>query len=345
MSSKSQSRRSAQATKVAARSANASGTIRCYVETFERPGGTPDLRLREKKTGRRVNVLSEDPHLRHIAPLANLLQDCYAHGGALTDRWNRAEAIAVSASIASQDVEHIAVRFDGDFSVTVHIATTEIANAPVSVWCYIEEYAGSTTDTLGLRLREKGTGRKVEVYGKNKEHLTKFLASPRLEGADAEMSNLYEKDGPRDYILVSGGTAVDSFDVLLFRDDDELTYLHGPTPDTAYRDAFRALESETASASHARTAHSHYRKGHYREAILAARLAVEMGSGGSGKNVKERLSNAPQEVQDAGGALFDIRNVAVHEGGTRVEQSDAKGALVAMATVLEYLASTPASAG
>lgn len=154
------------------------------------------------------------------------------------------------------------------------------------------------------------------------------------------MSNLYEKDGLRDYILVSGGTAVDSFDVLLFQDDDELTYLYGPTPDTAYRDAFRALKSETASASHARTAHSHFKKGRYREEILAARLAVEMGSGGSGKNVKERLSNAPQEVQDARTKLVGIRNVAVHEGGTRVEQSDARNALNAMTTVLDYLAST-----
>lgn len=344
MSSKSKARRYAHATKVAARSASASGVIRCYVEAFEHADGTPDLRLREKKTGRRVRVMSTDERFQHFPPLANLLQDCHRHGGALTDRWSRKENIALTAPAASQDADHIAVWFDGDLTVTVHIVTAEVVPAPTSVWCYIEEYDGESNDTLGLRLREKETERKVEMFGKNKEHLTKFLASPLVAGASTVLSNLYEKDGFADYVLVSGGTAVDSFDVLLFQDDHDLTYLLAPTPDTAYRDAFRRLDAENAAQSHARTAHSHFDRGHYREAILSARLAVETGCGGGGKILKTRLATAPQDVKDAGDALFGFRNVAVHEGDTRIEQPDTKRALQAMATVLDYLGSTPTSA-
>lgn len=340
MSSRSKTRRTTHATKVAARSANASGVINCYVEAFEHSDGTPDLRLREKKTGRRVRVMSTDPHFRYLPPLANLLQDCHGHGGGLTDQWSRKETIAVNAPVATQDTKQVAVWLDGEFSLKVHIATAETANPPVSVWCYIEEYGADTSDTLGLRLREKGTGRKVEMFGKNKEHLTKFLASPRFTGAESVMPNLYEQEGFADYVMVSGGTAVDSFDVLLFQDNDDLTYLLGPSPDTAYRDAFRGLDTESAADSHARTARNHFDKGHYREAILAARLAVETRCGGGGKIVKNRLAEAPQDVQEAGDALFSFRNIAVHEGGTRIEQPDTKHALQAMATVLDYVAST-----
>lgn len=344
MPPKSKARHSAHATKVAARSANASGVIRCYVEAFNHADGTPDLRLREKKTGRQVIVKTTDTRYRHRSPLTNLLQDCYRHGGALGDRWSRKETIALTAPVATQDAEHIAVWLDGDLSVSVDIDTAEITDAPLSVWCYIEEYADETSDILGLRLREKETGRKVEMFGKNKEHLTMFLASPRFSGAENVMPNLYERGGFVDYVLVSGGTAVDSFDVLLFEDNNDLTYLLGPSPDTAYRDAFRCLNSETAAQSHARTAHAHFDKGHYREAILAARLAVETGCGGRSTDVKPRLAKAPSEVSDAGDALYKIRHVAIHEGDTRIEQPDAKHALQAMSTVLDYLISTPSSA-
>lgn len=340
MSSKSKSKsksKSAHAAKVAARSTSASGVIRCYVEPFERPDGRSDLRLREKRTGRQLRILSDDRRFRQVAPLTNLLQDCYGHGDGLTDRWSRDEFISVTAPSVTQALERIDVWFDADLTVNVHIATADVTHAPVSVWCFIEEYAVDASNTLGIRLREKGTGRKVEMYGKNREHLARFLASPRFTGAENLMPNLYEKDGFGDYVLVSGGTAVDSYDVLLFEGDDELTYLLGPSADTAYRDAFRRVASETATESHARTARTHFDKGHYREAILAARLAVETGCGGRGKHVKARLANAPQSVRDAGDTLYDIRHVAVHEGDTRVEQPDAIRALQAMTTVLTYL--------
>ncbi|WP_133241723.1 hypothetical protein [Microbacterium sp. Gd 4-13] len=175
-----------------ARSAQASGVVKCYVEAFERQDRRPDFRLFEKSTRRRVRVLSDNPLFQRVPPLANLLQDCHAHGGGLTDRWSREEYIAVAAPISAQDPDEIAVWLDNRFSVKVNIATANIESPPVSVWCYIEEYSEGSETALGLRLREKTTGRKVEMYGSNKRHLTTFLASPHFTGADAKMSNLYE---------------------------------------------------------------------------------------------------------------------------------------------------------
>ncbi|MGV2982078.1 hypothetical protein ACNPNP_00110 [Microbacterium sp. AGC85] len=337
MSSKSKARRTSHQAKVRARSAYVSGVTRCYVVSKELHDGTREDQLCEKTTGRTVRILSGDRRLQGIVPLTNLLRDCQGHGRGLTDRWSRKEYIAVTAPVIAQDGNDISLGLDDTFTLKVHIATADMLTPPTSVWCYIEEYVGETSDTLGLRLREKESGRKVEMYGTNKMHLTKFLASPRFTGTMDEMPNLFEKDGFRDYVLVSGGTAVDSYDVLLFQDDADLTYLLGPSPDTAYRDAFSMLTSESATISHTRTARTHFEKGYYREAILAARLAVETRCGGRSTHVKPRLSNAPQEVKDAGAALYDKRNLAVHEGDTRVEQTDAAQALNAMTTVLDYL--------
>jgi hypothetical protein len=181
------------------------------------------------------------------------------------------------------------------------------------------------------------TGRKVEMYGRTKDHLSRFLASPVFTGAAELMPNLYEKDGYRDYVLVSGGTAVDSYDVLLFEDGAQLTYLLGPTPDTAYRDAFRVLEEESAVTSHSRTARTLFDGGRYREAIISARLAVELACGGRSRDVKPRLAGSPQDVSSAGDTLFAKRNVAVHEGETRIEQKDAREAIRAMQRILDYL--------
>lgn len=335
-SSTSKERRAAHAKKVAARSAQSFGTIKCYVERFERPDGMPDLRLREKLTRRTVRILSGQPMLQTFVPMSNLLQDCYAHGGVLIEPRSRKEYVAIVAPILTQNAQEVVVSFDDKFSVTVNIVTAGIASPPVSVWCYIQEYS-SEKGSLGLRLRQKVTGRKVEMYGKTKGHLTEFLASPHFTGARRLMPNLYEKDGFRDYVLVSGGTAVDSYDVLLFEDGAELTYLLGPTPDTAYRDAFRVLQEESAAAAHSRTARTHFEGGRYREAVLSARLAVEMACGGGGADVKRRLAGAPEDVLAAGDALFAKRNVAVHEGGTRVEQQDALQAISAMKRIRDYL--------
>ncbi|MBF0722354.1 hypothetical protein [Sanguibacter inulinus] len=269
--------------------------------------------------------------------MSNLLQDCYAHGGGLVKPRGSDECITISASIVARNIQEVAVAFEG-LSVEVCIVTTDIASPPTSVWAYIEEY--SVEDgSFGLRLRQKSSGRKIELYGKNQDHLLAFLSSPRVSGVDSHMSNLYQKDGFDDYVLVSGAAATDSYDVMLFNDGVGLTYLLGPTPDTAYRDAFRALTEESAPTSHARTAHVHFDTGRYREAVLSARLAVETACGGRGTDVKRRLADAPIDVAAAGAALFRKRNVAVHEGETRIEQPDAAQAISAMCIVLAYLGS------
>lgn len=190
------------------------------------------------------------------------------------------------------------------FSVKVHIASADIVLPPTSVWASIEEYAVKNGGH-GLRLREKLTDRRIEMYGNTHGHLLTFLSSPQVTGAETHMANLYQKDGFDDYVLVSGGTDTDSYDVLLFNDDTELTYLLGPTPDTAYRDAFRVLTEESAPEAHARTAQSHFDSGRYREAVLSARLAVETACGGRGPDVKRRLADAPADVATAGNALWE----------------------------------------
>ena len=112
-----------------------------------------------------------------------------------------------------------------------------------------------------------------------------------------------------------------------------------PTPDTAYRDAFRELTDESAPKAHARTAQTYFDTGRYREAVLAARLAVETACDGRGPDVKRRLANAPADIAASGDALYGKRHIAVHEGDTRVEQPDATQAILAMHSVLAYLES------
>lgn len=315
-------RRSAShAAKVAARSAQSTGVVRAYVERFVRPDGRPDLRLREKTTRRLVRVLSDDPVMHQITPLANLMGDCYAHGHGLTRPTGRDEHIAIGAPIVNQNSEEVCFWLDDQFVVTVNIQTSAVSAPPTSLWCFIEKYEVDDGVT-GLRLREKGTGRKVEMYGKSKDHLLAFLASPQVHGHDGLLGNLYDKEGYRDYVLVSGGTTVDTYDVIRYQDDSDLSYLLGPSPDTAYRDAFRVTEEESAAAAHARTATTHLRDGRYREAVLSARLAVETACGGGGDITRRRLAEVPA-LSNAAFALFQKRNVAVHESETRIEQQDA----------------------
>jgi HEPN domain-containing protein len=89
--------------------------------------------------------------------------------------------------------------------------------------------------------------------------------------------------------------------------------------------------------AHSDTAVMHFESGRYREAVLSARLAVEVAVGGRGEDVKRRLDGAPQDVSTAGRVLQMKRNIAVHEGSTRVEQKDAMEAIRAMKRLLDYL--------
>ncbi|MBT2502833.1 hypothetical protein [Curtobacterium sp. ISL-83] len=282
-----------------------------------------------------MRVVTSEPMVGDLAPLRNLLNDCYQHGRGLLEPRSSREFILVSGRVVSQSADQVVMSFDASFSTRVRIRSSGIARPPLSVWCYIEAY--TKDGEQGLRLRQKTTGRKVEMFGESKNHLVAFLASPDLVSARDSMPNLYERDGYRDYVLVSGGTAVDSYDVIRFTDDANLTYLLGPTPDTAYRDAFRVATEESPSTAHARTAAMHLDQARYREAVLSARLAVEMACGGDGKQVRHRLADAPTPIAEAGSILFMIRNVAVHEGGTRVELQDAEIAVEAMRTVLRFV--------
>ncbi|MDF2561760.1 MAG: hypothetical protein K0R99_3206 [Microbacterium sp.] len=67
------------------------------------------------------------------------------------------------------------------------------------------------------------------MHGKSRGRLLEFLASPQLHGHDGLLGNLYERDGCRDYVLVSGGTTVETHDVIRDQDDGELAYLLGPS--------------------------------------------------------------------------------------------------------------------
>lgn len=323
--------------------ANASHTVNCYVEEWQKPAYGRDLRLREKLTKRLVRILTDDLTMAGIAPMANLLADSYAHQGSLVDPLDESENVAISGTALSESGSEIAIGLDAEFSVKVNISTIGMAYPPVSVWCYIEEYPGEG-GRENVRLREKVTGRKVEMWGTEKTSLAIFLSSPRLSGADRFMPNLYERQGFDDYVLVSGRTTVDSPDSIRFADGDALTYLIGPTSDTAYRDAFRAISEEPVDRAHARNARAHLHEGRYREAILSARLAVEMACGGDGSAIKRRLADAPTDVTAAADALYEHRKVAVHEGGTRVEQQDAEQAVEAMKVVLAHLESGQAPA-
>lgn len=61
----------------------------------------------------------------------------------------------------THDAHEISVAFES-MSEELCIATTDVSSPPTSVWAYIEEY--SVWDgRLGLRLRQKVTGRKIEI--------------------------------------------------------------------------------------------------------------------------------------------------------------------------------------
>lgn len=95
----------------------------------------------------------------------------------------------------------------------------------MSVRCYIDAYEGSG-GRQGLRLREKGSGRKVsfgEVPPAAAEPFMQFLV---MGASSAEaMPDLLDKDGEADAVRVSGNVDFDSPEELRFFYDDDLQYL------------------------------------------------------------------------------------------------------------------------
>ncbi|WP_461635323.1 DUF4145 domain-containing protein [Glutamicibacter soli] len=309
-------------------------TVRCYVEQWNHAGIGQDLRLREKKSRRLVRVLTDDPEIGSLAPLANLLAESYSHSGGLADPQDTNECIQIAGNVLMVTHDEVGFWLDNDFTARVNIAAPEHSTL-TAVWCFIEEYGDD--EPRNVRLREKITGRKVEMWGSEKESLIAFLSSPRALGAKQLLPNLFEKNGFGAYVLVSGGTTVDTHDSIRFEGDDSLTYLIGPTPDTAYRDALRVPSEDHSTSAHVRTAKKHLYEGHYRAAIISARLAVESACGGGGGSIKKRLAAAPSNVHAAAKVVQEMRNIAVHESDSRIEQQEAEQALAAMKVVLEYL--------
>lgn len=99
----------------------------------------------------------------------------------------------------------------------------------MAVRCYIEEYP-TERGRLGVRLREKETGRKVEITAFTQQEHDAFLAflnSPRLTGTASQLPNLYEPNGVDDFVLVDGNVEVDNAELIRFTYDSALSYLFG----------------------------------------------------------------------------------------------------------------------
>ena len=208
----------------------------------------------------------------------------------------------------------------------------------VSVHCYIEEHRDKSGSMI-VRLREKLTSRKVEMWGTESSSLIKFLLAPRFTGTAYLMPNVYVKDGLEDFVVVSGIPTVDTYDVIRFGESEHLAYLYGPTWHTDVHEVDGSPGAQSAYRTHARAARESLYQGRYREAVLSSRLAVELACGGDGLAIKRRLNDAPETVQHAANNLWDLRGKAVHEGLTRIEQLDAEAAVGAMNSVVAYVTS------
>jgi hypothetical protein len=94
-----------------------------------------------------------------------------------------------------------------------------------STKCYIEEYK-TEQGQLGARLREKVTGRKVDLgmaTPEGKQHLLQFLGAA---GANkAAIPDVFSKDGGQDCVVVSGDLDFDAPDEIRFIYNEELSYL------------------------------------------------------------------------------------------------------------------------
>jgi len=93
------------------------------------------------------------------------------------------------------------------------------------VRCYIEEYEVSP-GRLGARLREKGTGRKVDLGfagAAEKQAFLRFLSG--AHSGRTTMPDVFEKDGQDDAVEVLGTIDFDSPDELRFIHGEQIQYL------------------------------------------------------------------------------------------------------------------------
>ncbi|MEV7132087.1 hypothetical protein AB0N24_04280 [Arthrobacter sp. NPDC093128] len=93
-----------------------------------------------------------------------------------------------------------------------------------STKCYIEEYKNEQGQLSAL-LREKGTGRKVDLglTLDGKQHFLRFLTAA---GANkAAMPGVFSKEDEEDCIVVSGDLDFDAPDEIRFIYNEKLSYL------------------------------------------------------------------------------------------------------------------------
>lgn len=94
-----------------------------------------------------------------------------------------------------------------------------------STKCYIEEY-DNDRGQLSARLREKGTGRKVDlgITAASKQHFLRFLSGAHAQ--KAVLPGLFSKGGDaEDCIVVSGDLDFDAPDEIRFIYNEKLSYL------------------------------------------------------------------------------------------------------------------------
>jgi hypothetical protein len=91
--------------------------------------------------------------------------------------------------------------------------------------CYIEEY-GAGTSEAGARLREKETGRKVDLgtvsTQEQADHFSRFLGMCLAH--KESMPNLFSKMGEDDIIEVTGDVDFDAPDEIRYVYNESLTY-------------------------------------------------------------------------------------------------------------------------
>ena len=93
-----------------------------------------------------------------------------------------------------------------------------------SARCYIEEYRNDHGQ-LCARLREKGTGRKVDLGGTTpaeSQHLLRFLSAASQNREI--MPDMYSKDGDDDCVVISGDLDFDAPDEIRFIYNTRLSY-------------------------------------------------------------------------------------------------------------------------
>jgi hypothetical protein len=93
-----------------------------------------------------------------------------------------------------------------------------------STKCYIDEYKNEQGQ-LSARLREKGTGRKVDLglALESKTDFLRFLSSAHAQ--KAAMPDVFSKDGDDDCVVVSGDLDFDAPDEIRFIYNEKLSYL------------------------------------------------------------------------------------------------------------------------